>query len=289
MRLPFDSRQRPDLARASGQLLSEARIEARRLGHPFVAPEHLLLALLARSESEPARILSAMGLKLGYVRDQVQAAFSTEVRRKLPAGDLPETSRAKAVLEAAMTMAAVAGLPDGRIDPTHLLLSIMAESRCVAAQTLRRLGATPEGVRSMVARIPPLRASFQIEIDDKADRLIYEQIITQIMGAAATGRISPGERLPTVRQLADDLDVAPGTVARAYGELEQSGVIVTEGARGTFLAQPRHPPASGEQRSNTLRELLRPVVVTAYHFGATANDVRMALERAMMDIFPDAA
>ena len=42
----------------------------------------------------------------------------------------------------------------------------------------------------------------------------------------ATGALQPGERLPTVRQLADELDIAPGTVARAYGELERQGVVV---------------------------------------------------------------
>jgi DNA-binding transcriptional regulator YhcF (GntR family) len=89
-----------------------------------------------------------------------------------------------------------------------------------------------------------------------------------------------------VRQLADELDIAPGTVARAYSELERRGVVVTDGARGTRVAERERPPAP--DRPETLTGLLRPVAVAAYHMGATAQELRAALERAMHGILANA-
>lgn len=64
----------------------------------------------------------------------------------------------------------------------------------------------------------------------------FEQLRRQVAGRAARGELAPGTRLPTVRALAGALGVAPGTVARAYKELEADGVVVTEGRRGTSIA-----------------------------------------------------
>ena len=64
----------------------------------------------------------------------------------------------------------------------------------------------------------------------------YEQIRAQLAHQARDGHLPSGTRLPTVRQLALDLSVAPGTVARAYRTLEEDGVIETRGRHGTFVA-----------------------------------------------------
>jgi len=64
----------------------------------------------------------------------------------------------------------------------------------------------------------------------------YEQIRAQLALQARDGHLPSGTRLPTVRQLALDLSVAPGTVARAYRTLEEDGVIETRGRHGTFVA-----------------------------------------------------
>ncbi|WP_193312820.1 GntR family transcriptional regulator [Georgenia subflava] len=64
----------------------------------------------------------------------------------------------------------------------------------------------------------------------------YEQLRTQITEQVAGGKLGAGDRLPTVRRLADDLGIAPNTVARAYRELEQDGLLDGRGRAGTFVA-----------------------------------------------------
>lgn len=64
----------------------------------------------------------------------------------------------------------------------------------------------------------------------------FEQVRDQLALAVRTGDLAAGDRLPTVRALATDLGLASNTVARAYRELEQAGVIETRGRNGTFVA-----------------------------------------------------
>ena len=70
----------------------------------------------------------------------------------------------------------------------------------------------------------------------------YEQLRRQLADLIGSGVLTPGDRLPPVRQLAADLGLATGTVARTYRELENDGVVVTEGRRGTFVAAADAPP-----------------------------------------------
>ena len=75
-----------------------------------------------------------------------------------------------------------------------------------------------------------------IVIDPSSPVPPFEQLRSQIVAEIAADELVPGERLPTVRRLAEDLGVAPGTVARAYRELETAGFIETRGRNGTFVA-----------------------------------------------------
>lgn len=75
-----------------------------------------------------------------------------------------------------------------------------------------------------------------VSVDARSPVPPYEQVRAQVTDHVATGRLAPGSRLPTVRQLAKDLDLAVNTVARAYRELESTGVVVSRGRHGTFVA-----------------------------------------------------
>jgi len=77
----------------------------------------------------------------------------------------------------------------------------------------------------------------------------YEQLRTQVLAQIQSGELSAGVRLPTVRRLADDLGLAPNTVARTYRELEQAGVVETRGRNGTFVALSTDAAARGAQEA----------------------------------------
>jgi DNA-binding transcriptional regulator YhcF (GntR family) len=158
-----------------------------------------------------------------------------------------------------------------------MFMAILRLERGVGAHILRDLGITLDDGE-------PVR-SFRVRIDGSSDRSIYEQIVAQITEWIATGALHPGDRIPTVRRLAEDLDVAPGTVAKAYSELERQGLVVTEGTRGTRVADRVAAPDPFLDRPGMLIGLLRPVAVAAFHLGATATEVRSAMEEAMKGIF----
>ncbi len=80
-------------------------------------------------------------------------------------------------------------------------------------------------------------ASAVLRIDLSRPVPPYEQLRAQIAGLIAAGQLPPGSRLPSVRQLAGDLGLAAGTVARAYSELETAAVLVTRRRGGTFVAE----------------------------------------------------
>jgi DNA-binding transcriptional regulator YhcF (GntR family) len=77
----------------------------------------------------------------------------------------------------------------------------------------------------------------------------FEQLRAGLLDAVSSGELAAGERLPTVRRLAEDLGVAPGTVARAYRELEASGIIETHGRNGTFVSFHGDPARQQAQRA----------------------------------------
>lgn len=73
--------------------------------------------------------------------------------------------------------------------------------------------------------------------DPQASRPLFDQLRSQIIDGIRGGRLSPGTRLPTVRELAAELGMAVNTVARAYRELESAGILETRGRFGTFVAR----------------------------------------------------
>lgn len=76
-----------------------------------------------------------------------------------------------------------------------------------------------------------------VQVDAQAARPLFDQLRTQIIGGIRDGRLPPGTRLPTVRELAGQVGLAVNTVARAYRELESAGILETRGRFGTFVAR----------------------------------------------------
>lgn len=101
---------------------------------------------------------------------------------------------------------------------------------------------------------------------------VYRQIIDQILGGIASGAVSPGDQLPTVRQLAVELAVNPNTVVRAYRELEIRGVLSTQQGVGTFITTLPVKPGDAE-RQRQLDQLVGSLMARAGSAGFTADDV----------------
>jgi len=87
-----------------------------------------------------------------------------------------------------------------------------------------------------------------IDLDGTSSTPPFEQIRSQLAAQVEAGALQPGDRLPTVRRLAEDLGVATNTVARAYRELEQAGLVETRGRAGTVVtARAAQTPAAAQQ------------------------------------------
>jgi GntR family transcriptional regulator len=117
-----------------------------------------------------------------------------------------------------------------------------------------------------------------VSIDARDRTPIYAQLERALRAAVATGRLQPGDQLPTVRQLAVDLSVNANTVARVYAELERAGVIETRRGVGSFVcgsAARAHPPREHDRR---LRAFVTRLLADADAAGFTLEDVIRALE-----------
>jgi len=104
----------------------------------------------------------------------------------------------------------------------------------------------------------------QFRIDNASDRPVYQQITDQIKRDIASGRLIKNEKLPTVRQLAIQLAINPNTIAKAYRQLEQEGIIVTKAGAGAFVAN-LDSNLSRSVRKKLISEELERIAVEAYH------------------------
>jgi GntR family transcriptional regulator len=117
-----------------------------------------------------------------------------------------------------------------------------------------------------------------ISVDSTLEIAPYQQIEEQLLSAIQRGDLRPGALLPTVRQLADDLNVAPNTVARAYASLAERGWLVSEGRRGTRVAD-RVPTIDKRVRANVLRESLERVVSSLLARGYAGSEILSEVQR----------
>ena len=120
--------------------------------------------------------------------------------------------------------------------------------------------------------------TIEIKIDLKSGVPFYRQVIDQVKAAIATETLSPGDRLPTVRQLAVDLSINPNTVSRAYTELELTGLVETQMGSGTFVGSRQVKPDDVEQR-RMLNQLCQEFLSRVSTHGFTLDDVLQNLEQ----------
>ena len=120
--------------------------------------------------------------------------------------------------------------------------------------------------------LPP----FRFALDLHSGVPVYRQIIDQVQAGVATGALTPGHQLPTVRQVAVDLAINPNTVLRAYRELEIRGVLETQQGTGTFISHRQVKPNDTE-RERQLEQLIGEFVARAGAAGFTVHDIAEVL------------
>lgn len=122
----------------------------------------------------------------------------------------------------------------------------------------------------------------QITIDERSPDPVFAQLISQIREAVKSGELKPGAPLPTIRELAAELQINPNTVAKAYGLLERDAVIETRGRKGSFvhLNGKKHSKVDlGSQATSVLAESVALLRET----GLTDSEIRNAFASVMKE------
>jgi GntR family transcriptional regulator len=122
----------------------------------------------------------------------------------------------------------------------------------------------------MNARLLPDRFRFRLDLHSGVP--VYRQLIDQVRGGIASSALAAGDQLPTVRQLAVDLQINPNTVVRAYRELELGGLLETHQGTGTFISAQKLKRADAE-RERQLAQIVSDAVSRAGAAGFTVDEL----------------
>jgi GntR family transcriptional regulator len=115
--------------------------------------------------------------------------------------------------------------------------------------------------------------TMNLEIDFRSGIPIYLQVVERIKERLAAGQLKPGDQLPTVRALAQELRVNFNTIARSYRIMDESGIISTQQGRGTYILEIPTPQVAESIRLNALEELTRRYLADAERLGASPEEL----------------
>ena len=117
-------------------------------------------------------------------------------------------------------------------------------------------------------------------LDSRSKQALYQQIMDQIVLLVSTGVLDIGDQLPSIRELASSLGINPNTVARAYTELEQKGIINTVPKVGAFVADISLTKEIKEEAKTALADLFTQYLV----LGLTEDEIRSLVEEALANV-----
>ena len=116
-------------------------------------------------------------------------------------------------------------------------------------------------------------------INFKSGKPVYLQLVDQVRAAAASGAVQPGDPLPSIRPVAEELRVNRNTVAKAYTELESQGVIETLAGKGCFISA-NNSPLKKDVRKKMIADAIDEAVIQAHHLQINKSEfLRLAEER----------
>jgi GntR family transcriptional regulator len=112
-----------------------------------------------------------------------------------------------------------------------------------------------------------------LHIDFRSGLPIYTQIVNQVQAQVASGNLEPGDQLPTVRSLAEELRVNFNTVARAYRILDEARIISTQQGRGTYITEIPPPAVTARLRQESLQALTRSFIIEAMRLEFSKDEI----------------
>lgn len=116
-----------------------------------------------------------------------------------------------------------------------------------------------------------------IQLDKHSAVPFYRQIVDLVLAGISTGRIEPGDRLPTIRELAVQLGVNPNTVVKAYSQLQMLGALDTQQGSGVYVRPPAQQALREQDRQRAVEALCLDFVGRAQLLGATVEDLLTCL------------
>jgi GntR family transcriptional regulator len=111
-----------------------------------------------------------------------------------------------------------------------------------------------------------------IDIDVTSSTPIYAQIIRGMKEGILKGIFEPGEKLPSVRDMAKMMTLNPNTVQKAYKELEREKVVVTVRGRGTFISE-EYKPRKDEHKLSEVKETFKKGIIEAFYMGFSKEEL----------------
>jgi GntR family transcriptional regulator len=123
------------------------------------------------------------------------------------------------------------------------------------------------------------------QINYKSGKPVYLQVVDQIKAAAASGALQPGEALPCIRPLAEELRVNRNTIAKAYSELENTGVIETVQGKGCFVKESPSPLRKDVRRKMLIEEIDQAIVQS--HHLQISRDEFLTMVHQRMDVLQE--
>ncbi|MCC7131882.1 MAG: ATP-dependent Clp protease ATP-binding subunit [Gemmatimonadales bacterium] len=187
------------------KVLQMAREEAARLHHEYVGTEHILLGLIREGEGVAAAVLTNLSVDLEEIQQKIEETVKKGKASSAPGPDLPYTSRAKKVLELAMTEARE--LNHSYVGTEHLLLGLLREEKGIAAQVLTDAGVTLEQSRAETLRLlgsemppqsstaapsaPPSSSSGSPKSEKKSKTPALDHFCRDLTQLAAEGQLDP--------------------------------------------------------------------------------------------------
>ena len=121
----------------------------------------------------------------------------------------------------------------------------------------------------------------QFSVDLTSHTAIYLQVMSQVKRSIASGELAEADQLPTVRQLADELEVNFNTVARAYRLLDEEGFISTQHGRGSYILKPRSKRSTSNPSQKNLESLAENFLEEAQNLGFSFSEISDLLTKLL--------